>query len=310
VHVGGLGSAHVLSSARVSDLPEPRLVPTATITQAVLEDGPPDGPLALLLHGFPDTAATWRHLMPLLASDGYHVVAPYLRGYGPTEVPSDGCYQTGALVADALALHAALGGDSRAVVVGHDWGAMAAYGAAAFAPSSFRRVVGMAVPPFGALLGGIFTYAQLKRSFYIFFFQSPLADGVVAADDLDFVARLWGDWSPGYDASFDLAEVRASLGSPERLSAAIGYYRAMLDPSLQSPALASEQAAVAMPVPQPTLYVHGLDDGALGAELVGEHVLSFLGAGSELMTVEGAGHFVHLEQPDEVNARVRAFLAG
>jgi pimeloyl-ACP methyl ester carboxylesterase len=294
----------------VTDLPQPRIVPTATVAQAVLEAGPSDGPLALLLHGFPDTAHTWRHLLPLLAEDGYHVVAPFMRGYAPTEVPADGRYQTGALVADAVALHDAVAGDERAVVVGHDWGAMAAYGAAAYAPDRISRVVGMAVPPFGALLGGIFTYAQLKRSFYIWFFQTVLADGVVAADDLAFIAGLWADWSPGYDATEDLAHVRAALADPENLSAAIGYYRAMFDPTAQSPALAEEQAAVAMPVPQPTLYVHGLADGALGAELVGEHVLSFLGAGSELMTVEGAGHFVHLERPDEVNARIRAFLAG
>ena len=96
-----------------------------------LEAGPAGGPLALCLHGFPDSAWTWRHLLPELAGAGYRAVAPFMRGYAPTEVPEDGRYQTGALVADAVALHEALGGDGRAVLIGHDWGAMAAYGAAA-----------------------------------------------------------------------------------------------------------------------------------------------------------------------------------
>lgn len=283
---------------------------TATIEHAVLEAGPPDGPLALLLHGFPDTAWTWRHLLPELAADGWHAVAPFLRGYHPTEVPADGRYQTGALVADAVALHEALGADERAVLVGHDWGAFAAYGAAAFAADRWVRVVGSAVPPLAALVGGMFTFEQLKRSWYIFFFQSPLAGPVVAADDLALIGRLWGDWSPGYDAGEDLAHVRAALGDPHNLAAAIGYYRALFDPATHDRALEREQAAGALPVPQPTLYVHGADDGCMGRELIGDQVLDVVGPGSSLLVVEGAGHFSHLERPAEVNGRVRAFLAG
>src|SRR6266516_4645509 len=80
---------------------------------AVLEAG--SGPLALCLHGFPDSAQTWRHLLPSLAEAGFHAVAPFMRGYAPTAIPADGCYRIGALVADAVALHEALGGDDRAV---------------------------------------------------------------------------------------------------------------------------------------------------------------------------------------------------
>ena len=106
---------------------------------AYLEAGA--GPLALCLHGFPDSAWTWRHVLPALAGAGLHAVAPFMRGYAPTQVPPDGRYQTGALTADAVALHDALGGDGDAVLIGHDWGAMAAYGAAAHAPDRWRRVV-------------------------------------------------------------------------------------------------------------------------------------------------------------------------
>src|SRR5215471_8093291 len=87
----------------------------------ILEVG--SGPLALCLHGFPDCAHTWLHLLPALADAGFHAVAPFMRGYSPTGIPADGAYQIGALAADATALHEKLGGDADAVLIGHDWGA-------------------------------------------------------------------------------------------------------------------------------------------------------------------------------------------
>ena len=112
-----------------------------------LEAGPADGPLALCLHGFPDTAHTWRHLLPRLADAGYHAVAPFLRGYAPTQVPASGAYDTGSLALDACALHEALGGRDDAVIIGHDWGALLTYPAAAHEPDRWSRVVTLAVPP-------------------------------------------------------------------------------------------------------------------------------------------------------------------
>lgn len=279
------------------------------LTFGYLSAGPADGPLALCLHGFPDTAHTYRHLLPELAAAGFRAVAPFSRGYAPTDVPADGRFQTGALARDANALHEALGGDDRAVLVGHDWGAQATYGAASSAPDRWRRVVAMAVPVGPALAGSFFTYDQIKRSFYMYFFQNPLADGLVAADDQAFIARLWADWSPGYDAGEDLAHVRAALGTPENLGAALGYYRALFDPSRQSPELAAEQRAVSAVPPQPTLYLHGDQDGCMAADVSGT-VRGVLPPGSDVAVVEGAGHFLHLERPDEVNRRIVGFLGG
>lgn len=289
---------------------EERNVTTAGLEFAVLESGPRGGPLALALHGFPDSAWTWRHLLPALGEAGYHAVAPFMRGYAPTALPADGRYQAGALVKDAIDLHDALGGDDRAVLVGHDWGALALYGAAAFEPGRWRRLVASAVPPLNAMIGGLFTFEQLKRSWYIFFFQSVLADGIVAMDDLAFVDRLWADWSPGYDATPDLRQVHRALADPARLTAALGYYRALFDTSSHAPELAPEQAAVSLPVPQPTLYLHGADDACVGRELVTGSVLDSLGPGSAIEIVESAGHFSHLERPDVVMPMICEFLGG
>ncbi len=272
-----------------------------------LQAGQPGAPLALCLHGFPDSAHTWRHLLPVLADLGYHAVAPFLRGYAPTQVPSDGCYQIGALVADTTALHDALGGDDQAVLIGHDWGAMTAYGAIAFAPERWRKAVTMAVPPTGSMAAAFLRYPQLRRSFYIFLFQTPLAEIAVSADDFAFIDGLWRDWSPGYAAADDAARAKDCLREPASLAAAIGYYRALLDPARHLPRYAAEQAATTARSGCPVLYLHGAADGCLGVETT-THAAEHLPAGSRLEVIDGAGHFLHLERPDLIAARVTDWL--
>lgn len=267
-----------------------------------------EGPLALCLHGFPDAAPTWRFLLPALASAGFRPVAPWLRGYAPTAVPADGLYQVGALARDAAALHEALGGGDDAVLVGHDWGAMATYAAVGWQPERWRRAVTMAVPPAGVLFGGLTSYDQLRRSWYMFFFQSPLAEAAVTADDMAFIDRLWADWSPGYDPTPDLPAVKAALGSPANVAAAVGYYRATLGSGKTDPSLDAPQGGWLTPSPVPTLYLHGRDDGCLGSELVAGAEAHLPGRGSRAEVLDGVGHFLHLEAPDLVNPLVVDFL--
>ncbi|MFI6507955.1 alpha/beta fold hydrolase [Streptosporangium sp. NPDC050855] len=263
-----------------------------------------EGPLALCLHGFPDTAHTWRHLLPELAGRGHRAVAPFMRGYAPTSIPADGAYEGGALVADACALHEALGGDGDAVLIGHDWGAFPVYGATALAPGRWRRAVAMAVPPMASMAESFLDYEQLKRSFYIFLFQTWAAEA--AASRPGFIEGLWRDWSPGYDATEDVALVRRSLGDPANLAAAIGYYRAMLGAVPPTGRYAAEQAATGGRVP--ILYLHGERDGCLDAGLTAR-AADFLPPGSRVEHVSGAGHFLHLERPRAVNDLVLDWLS-
>jgi len=268
------------------------------------------GKLALLLHGFPDTAQTWRHLMPQLADMGYRVVAPFMRGYAPSAVPSDGCYQTAMLARDANALHENLGGDSEAIIIGHDWGAPSCYGAAIDAPTRWHRVVGMAVPPTTALgMAFVQNLEQIKKSWYMFFFQHGLADLVVGANNHAFIEMLWRDWSPGYDASVDLAFIRKSLADPKNLQAALGYYRATLGDGYRDPQLSELQNQIAASVPtQPLLYLHGANDGCIGVDVV-ESAKKIAPANVKFEVVEVAGHFLQLEQPKVVNKLICDFLA-
>ena len=267
-------------------------------------------PLAVCLHGFPDSAWTWRHLLPSLAAAGFRAVAPWMRGYAPTTVPSDGHYQAAVLGLDACALHAAFGGGDDAVLVGHDWGALAGYAAAHHA-TPWRRLVTLAVPPPATLATAFLSsYDQLHRSWYMFFFQHPLAELAVPLDDLAFIDRLWADWSPGYDAADDLPRVKDALRDPANLGAAIGYYRATLsgvglDPR---PEVAALDAAANDPVPLPTLYLHGATDGCMGADLAPAAAASLTAPGSRVEVVDDAGHFLHLERPDVVNRLILEHL--
>ena len=268
-----------------------------------------DGPLALCLHGFPDSAHTWRHLLPELASAGFRAVAPWLRGYAPSGLDAMGRYQNGASVADVIALHDALGGDESAVLIGHDWGARIATGAAAFAPERWSKLVTAAVPPSDAVAQAFLTYKQLRRSWYMFFFQNPLAEMVVGMGDLEFIDGLWRDWSPGYDATEDLVHVKESLRDPAHLAAALEYYRATLNPVEHTVAeFQPQEDAIATTPPQPHLYLHGHEDGCMGVEIAHLAGPFLTGPGSCVEIVDEAGHFLHLEQPDLVNQLIIGFL--
>ena len=279
---------------------------------AYLEDGPADGPLALCLHGFPDHAPTWTALLGDLAAAGFHAVAPWMRGYAPTPVPADGLYQPAALSLDALALADALApGDRPAMLIGHDWGTIGAYGAVVHRPERWDRLVAMWVPHRASLTARMVTSpAQLKRSWYMFFFQVPLAEYAVSANDFALIDRLWRDWSPSYEPPAEyLRAVKDTLGAPGGLDAALGYYRHLLNPLKQDARLAVVEAAGTGWVPVPTLYLHGADDGCIGADMVdADDMRPLFTGGLEAEILPGLGHFLHLEDPAKVNGRIVEFL--
>jgi pimeloyl-ACP methyl ester carboxylesterase len=260
-------------------------------------------PLVIAVHGFPDTPHTWRYLGPVLADHGYRVAAPWLPGY---EAAATGPISVGTYVRQIRAVRRALKADNRAVFIGHDWGAITGYGLVAGDPGAFSRLVALAVPPTPALAGSLFSYAQLKRSFYIWFIQLV---GLAEARLLEagFWESLWADWSPGYDAREDVSWLR-EYATAETIAGMIGPYRAMFNPEFADPDAEAEAAAALMVPPIPTLYLHGANDGGLGAELLGHAADHLPAPGSSFEMIDGVGHFLHLEQPDLIAERICSWL--
>jgi pimeloyl-ACP methyl ester carboxylesterase len=196
-------------------------------------------------------------------------------------------------------------------LIGHDWGVLAAVGAATLAPERVRQLVTIALPhpTFGLALFS--NHAQMKRSWYVFFFQLPLADAVAAADDFALIDRLWSDWSPGYVLPREEREhLKRTLAQPGVLGASIGYYRAAFDPARHDPALAADQAKMELPtVLVDTLHLHGREDGCAGVE-TSEGMERFYTGGFRSVIVDRAGHFLHLEQPQVVHRAILTFLGG
>ena len=294
-------------------------VKAPTVTLRAMQWDPPrgaaaDAPIALCLHGFPDTPHGWRAVAPELVAAGWRVIAPFMRGYVPSSIPSDGSYHIGALMDDALRVLDAVGPTGRDVIVGHDWGAIAGSGLAAMPDSPFQKAVIMSVPPVAAFrsvrraqeVGGLVARlpGQLARSWYVMYFQLPLLPQRLGPW---VVPRLWRNWSPGYDAEQDLRHVDAAIGSPESWRAALGPYRATVrgtQPPEQYAALHEHW----MQAPTlPTLYLHGRDDGCFSAGYT-DLVPKVLPPGSATHVVDRAGHFLQLEQPRVVAQHILDFI--
>ncbi|MFB9903211.1 alpha/beta fold hydrolase [Allokutzneria oryzae] len=277
-----------------------------------LEAGPSDGPLALCLHGFPDHAPTFTRLLGELAEAGYRAVAPWMRGYSPTGLAPDGHYQSATLALDAVALVTALGrgGGSGAdsVVIGHDWGAVGASGAAVLAPERIRTIVSMALPhPAVALakLGGG-DFAQMKRAWYMWFFLTAGGpEALLGAPGGDLVEFLWHDWSPGFRLPrAELDPIKEQFTHPEVAAAALAYYRHTLNPALQAPELAEVQEKVMGGTnPLPALYIGGADDGCFSSAYLKESA-AFCAQKPRVEVVDGCGHFLHRERPKAVSSLI------
>lgn len=285
-----------------------KTVEAKDVSFSYIEQG--TGPLLLCLHGFPDHALTFRRVMPALADAGYRVVAPYMKGYLPTVAPEGSAYQAAALGLDVAALIDALSPAEPAYVFGHDWGAIAAYGAALAAPDRIRRLAVASVPYGPQFLEGLVTrYAQIRRSFYVWFFQLPMADAAVAANDFAFIRALWHDWSPGWELpESDWRALRETFSRPGVVQAALAYYRHMFDPALQRPELAELQQKIFLaPIEVPTLILHGERDGCIGVDLL-DGMEAFFPQGLEKRIIRDAGHFLHAERPDQIADAIRQFF--
>ena len=261
--------------------------------------------LALCLHGFPESSFSWRYQMPLLAQLGYQVWAPDLRGYGSTSRPTGvEAYSLDNLRADVAALIEASGA-RQTVLIGHDWGALIAWNYAMFGRLPIDRLIIMNVPHPALAEKGLRTLRQLKKSWYIFFFQLPrIPEWALSLNGYGAIARAFRGMA--VDKSRFPAEVtrvyQEAAAQPGALTAMLNYYRALLRNVSANRKRGTPQIKV------PTLMLWGEVDAALGKELTygTDRYVSDL----TLRYLPNVSHWVQQEAPETVNLMMEAWLTG
>ncbi|WP_394828812.1 alpha/beta fold hydrolase [Pendulispora albinea] len=265
---------------------------------STLHLGDPARPLVLCAHGFPDHPSTFESLASVLVRAGYRVVAPWLRGYFPSTLA--GPYDARSIARDLVAIADHLSPAQPIRLIGHNWGAVAAYEAIEHWPHRFHAAVTMAVPHRRTYVRNL-TFAQIRSNLYMLFLSLPIvAQKRVIRDDFAFVDRLWRDWAPGYTPNPEYMRaikdcLRQSLPAPIR------YYRAML--ADLGWLIRSVLAGSADPIRVPTLHLQGaVDPCVLPETAAGQE--SLFSAPYASVLVQGAGHFPHLEAKEIVGGLV------
>jgi pimeloyl-ACP methyl ester carboxylesterase len=289
---------------RTADLPgESTYVETNGVRLHARVAGPADGPLVLLLHGFPEFWYGWRRQIEPLAEAGFRVVVPDQRGYNLSEKPSErSAYAIDRLVDDVAGVVDWMDRDS-ASVVGHDWGAMVAWCLAGDAPDCVDRLGILNVPHPGAFRETLAdSWTQRLRSTYAGFFQLPrLPERALRARDFGLATELLRRSSrPGTFSDRDLDRYRTAWGREGALTAMLNWYRA------NGPG--SDLFSRTHRITPETLVLWGARDDALVRENA-ERSLRFCESG-ELALFERATHWLQHEEADAVSERLVAFLGG
>lgn len=266
-------------------------VAVGDLTFTVQDEG--EGPPVLLLHGFPDSHDLWRNQVPALVAAGYRVIAPDLRGFGASSKPVGvASYRILDLVGDVLGILDSLG-VQKTHVVGHDWGAALAWTMAAFVPDRVDHLTALSVGHPSAFAG--VGFAQREKSWYMLLFQfEEIAERWLADNDFANM-RAWSK-HPNID------QVVANLARPGALTAALNWYRANVHPRTWI------EPPVGFPqIQSPTMGVWSPGDFALEeAGMTGSK--RFVDGSWRYERIEGAGHWMQLDAPDELSALLVDFL--
>lgn len=253
-----------------------------------------EGPLVVLVHGFPDTARTWDWVGPRIAKQGFRVLAPYTRGIAPSEIPASGDYASDTLGRDVLALIAAAG-EEAAILVGHDFGASAVYSAAGLQPERVQKLVTVAIPHPASIR---MSPAKVWAVRHFVSHRLPGAAKRFAANDFAQIRVLYERWSPAFDWPDDeLEAAKNSYSAPGCTEAALAYYR-FITPKLPP----GQRKKLSMP----SLIIGGHTDGAMAAEDFERSKQRFTGP-VEVVMVPG-GHFLHREHPQTFLDTLLPFL--
>ena len=267
-------------------------------------EGPQDGPVVVLLHGFPELNISWRHQIPALAAAGYRVVAPNQRGYPGSS--RDGSYATDDLADDVMAILDAVGAE-RAVVVGHDWGGAVMWTVAQLHPDRVTALVAMNCPPPRVLAAHLLrSPGQVRKSWYMFFFQLPVLPERFVVRSMPGMLRGGSHVREAWNREA-LTPYGQAFATDADTRGPINWYRSAFRGALR------HSGRRRHPIAAPVLVIWGVHDAFLGQEMVSPAALrGTLAFPNEATAVpiESAGHFVQNEAADEVTAALVEWLEG
>jgi len=278
---------------------ESTFIQTNGITLHVMQAGPEDGPLLILLHGFPEFWYCWHKQIQPLADAGYRVWVPDMRGYNLSEKPRGfSAYNLDALAADVVGLIDAAGVD-QARLVGHDWGAAVSWWTASKYPKRLSKLGILNVPHHRVMADHLRTSrAQRRKSWYIYLFQLPwLPEFMMRRKNYDVLARAIRGRKKRSPAENE--RYREAWSQPGALTGMVHYYRALLR---DRPARAGSKR-----ITMPTLVIWGAQDFALGREMAQPSI--DLCDDGRLVFLERATHWVQHDEPERVNELLLEFLA-
>ena len=263
----------------------------------VRDEGPENGEVVVLLHGFPQDSTSWNELVAPLHEAGYRTLAPDQRGYSPRARPKGAkAYKQGELVADAVALLDAAAAP-KAHIVGHDWGGFVAWAFASEHPERTRSVTSLSTPHPGAFAGVALNSTQMLKSWYMGLFQVPkVSEAILRPGGPAWQALVRG--LPTHQAE----HYEENLSDPGALTAALNWYRAM-PRDLTRPSLKTHRIKV------PTLYLWGERDPALG-RAAAEATEDFVSGDYTFKILDGVGHWVPETAPEAVEENLLPFLKG
>jgi len=288
-------------------------VNTERLRIAYRQHGNPSGQPIILLHGWPDDTHTWDQLLPELVSKDYRLIVPYLRGAGETRfldahTPRSG--QLSALAQDLLDFADALKIE-RFTVIGHDWGARAAYNASVLAPERIASCIALSVgwgtnDPHQTL-----SLAQARNYWYHWYMATERGAEAVKKERRELACLLWQTWSPSWQfTQAEFRETAHSFDNPDWPTVTVHSYRHRWGQAESDPRYSVQEATLKHNtiITVPTLLLHGVEDGANGVA-TSEHREHLFSGPYKRVLIPGAGHFPQREQPATVAAEILAWLS-
>ncbi len=267
-----------------------------------------EGKPLYLIHGFPDCAENFEEQINFFSENGFKVIAPSLPGYHEDDQELD-TYQTLRVAEVLIDFIESVSGKEKIYLYGHDWGAPIAYGIANLRPDLVERFSTASVPHgVSVQMAFLADGDQQRMSWYMFFFQLPLADISVPLNDYEFIHRLWREWSPDLkDYKKYSDRVVSVLSKSNVLEKALAYYRSTFQESLQLERINNKSIELlSSKIQPPCIYFHGKNDGCIDYKL--SNGMKDFFEKLEIKILDDCGHFLHLEKQDIFNKELLDFF--